>query len=531
MPTTPRGYPYPDPSENIYDPVDLQQLAETIDSDVGGQATAVSRLDAEAARISDDETVSGSWTFTGPLWISEPFLDLRARGVRTNGRGDQTALLQKAIDDVAAAHGQVFIPPTGSDFIRCEGPLILPKTPGWGIRGVERTGSRLKFVGLGASSPAIRWDTRTRGSVEHQTLESFRIERNDDGTLIEFTPSTKDDGSANDDRWKARLKNLTIVCARPRPGEQRTGVLVNIERALKGQLENIWLYGGGLGIRLYYGSHVYMRDLYVPSKASPTDLIKIERGGSHTLIAARSEGSTQEGVSFDLLDCRNTTIVDAKTEGHREAAVFRIKNCVGIVVVNPTVAVPEKTTATAPRGICVINSKAVRVIGGYAGHFNSPRFPEGLALEIDANCRDVGVDGLILAGNDHASTEILNKGTDSWVLAYNLLPSRHHAAFTPFSFGQMSGGGIVARHATARFGTLSDDPVELVQDDNVRIRIGPNEVELLQRLRASPSTPEGAGLGVPHGVPPSSPVDGDLWTTDEGLFVRINGVNRQVNLT
>ena len=33
-----------------------------------------------------------------------------------------------------------------------------------------------------------------------------------------------------------------------------------------------------------------------------------------------------------------------------------------------------------------------------------------------------------------------------------------------------------------------------------------------------------AGLRVPHGAAPTSPVNGDIWTTTAGLFVRINGV-------
>jgi len=37
-------------------------------------------------------------------------------------------------------------------------------------------------------------------------------------------------------------------------------------------------------------------------------------------------------------------------------------------------------------------------------------------------------------------------------------------------------------------------------------------------------TTAGASITVPHGTAPSSPVDGDIWTTTAGLFVRINGV-------
>jgi hypothetical protein len=39
------------------------------------------------------------------------------------------------------------------------------------------------------------------------------------------------------------------------------------------------------------------------------------------------------------------------------------------------------------------------------------------------------------------------------------------------------------------------------------------------------------GFRVPHGAAPSSPVNGDLWTTTGGMFVRINGVTKSVNLT
>ena len=38
------------------------------------------------------------------------------------------------------------------------------------------------------------------------------------------------------------------------------------------------------------------------------------------------------------------------------------------------------------------------------------------------------------------------------------------------------------------------------------------------------STTTKAGLRIPHGAAPTSPVNGDIWTTTAGLFVRINGV-------
>jgi hypothetical protein len=43
------------------------------------------------------------------------------------------------------------------------------------------------------------------------------------------------------------------------------------------------------------------------------------------------------------------------------------------------------------------------------------------------------------------------------------------------------------------------------------------------RIQTPSSTTSEAGLVLPHGVAPTTPVDGDMWTTTAGLYVRING--------
>lgn len=42
-------------------------------------------------------------------------------------------------------------------------------------------------------------------------------------------------------------------------------------------------------------------------------------------------------------------------------------------------------------------------------------------------------------------------------------------------------------------------------------------------LRLGAGTTAAASLNIPHGSAPTSPVNGDIWTTTSGLFVRING--------
>jgi hypothetical protein len=42
-------------------------------------------------------------------------------------------------------------------------------------------------------------------------------------------------------------------------------------------------------------------------------------------------------------------------------------------------------------------------------------------------------------------------------------------------------------------------------------------------LALAASTTGVSPLRIPHGSAPTSPVNGDIWTTSAGLFVRING--------
>lgn len=50
-------------------------------------------------------------------------------------------------------------------------------------------------------------------------------------------------------------------------------------------------------------------------------------------------------------------------------------------------------------------------------------------------------------------------------------------------------------------------------------------------LNLPASTTSVSSIRVAHGVAPSSPVNGDIWTTSAGMFVRINGVTKTVTLT
>lgn len=59
---------------------------------------------------------------------------------------------------------------------------------------------------------------------------------------------------------------------------------------------------------------------------------------------------------------------------------------------------------------------------------------------------------------------------------------------------------------------------------------GPN-ASFTKRVVTPASASGASGFRLPHGEAPSSPVNGDMWTTSAGIFVRVNGVTKTVTTT
>jgi hypothetical protein len=52
-----------------------------------------------------------------------------------------------------------------------------------------------------------------------------------------------------------------------------------------------------------------------------------------------------------------------------------------------------------------------------------------------------------------------------------------------------------------------------------------------KKITAPASATAQASVNIPHGAAPTTPANGDMWTTSAGLFIRINGVTKTVTLT
>lgn len=111
------------------------------------------------------------------------------------------------------------------------------------------------------------------------------------------------------------------------------------------------------------------------------------------------------------------------------------------------------------------------------------------------------------------------RGAASTIVFYSGLMIDTINIVTTSSFGifisQVSGGTV------NNYGIKIED---VTGTGAFAIKTGLGIVNLGDELFLPATTTSRASLNVPHGTAPSSPANGDIWTTSAGLFVRINGV-------
>ena len=85
-------------------------------------------------------------------------------------------------------------------------------------------------------------------------------------------------------------------------------------------------------------------------------------------------------------------------------------------------------------------------------------------------------------------------------------------------------------------GVLSNNTTLILAGDNGagtlvdRLTLTNTTATFAGTVIAPAATASLAPLRIPHGTAPTSPTDGDMWSTTAGLFIRINGVTKTVTL-
>jgi hypothetical protein len=105
-----------------------------------------------------------------------------------------------------------------------------------------------------------------------------------------------------------------------------------------------------------------------------------------------------------------------------------------------------------------------------------------------------------------------DQGTDEKI--WEILVSASNLDFRTRDDG-FSGGNVGI--SLQRTGTVVDE-----------IELNATTIDLNGKVETQASVSGAAGLSIPHGTAPSSPADGDIWTTTAGVFARINGATVQL---
>ncbi len=91
--------------------------------------------------------------------------------------------------------------------------------------------------------------------------------------------------------------------------------------------------------------------------------------------------------------------------------------------------------------------------------------------------------------------------------------------------GQTPTSAPATGHFAIRDGTAGVDRLTIDATGNITCAAN---LTTSGKITGSASVTARASLNLPHGVAPTSPVDGDIWTATTGAFVRINGVTNQL---
>jgi hypothetical protein len=83
--------------------------------------------------------------------------------------------------------------------------------------------------------------------------------------------------------------------------------------------------------------------------------------------------------------------------------------------------------------------------------------------------------------------------------------------------------GITAATADASYYPLSSNPASYLVAADIDGKANLSGATFTGEIITAASTTTTAGLTLPHGTAPSSPQNGEIWTTTAGLFYRING--------
>jgi len=491
--------------------------------------------------------------------------NVRGYGAIGNGSTDDTAAIQAAIDAAFAAGGGVVWFPQG--IYKTTNTIIVKS--GVSVRGAGR-GSAILRPAAGAYAGVV-----VNGATIYATLAMVSVTRASVASLTvdHATNSTTSNGIAiTVDGAGTAAQHCTIVDCEVLPDDSATYAIWNF----KGQHTKILFnyVDGGIttstataqeGIESFGGEDVLVagntvqnvgaNGIYVTSDATSGEskYIRIRdnyiyRCKSGIRVAAGTHARSVHlhgnqisapweygivatigtGVTFqDLQLCDNS--VDGGLEGIRlighAAATFKQISVRGNTLRSQT------STNTGALVLSIFSNTAIDnnaiLDSASSGMYLATTTSITARGNLVENTQHHSVYGdtctsLLLAQNSFKSYNEANGDTPG---AYFTTTTKITVQNNEFTKGTYEAYGVWALPSCDRV-SISDNQVRYTPTFNPVFRNDSTnpEVGLVRgRFLALAATTTQVSLRVPHGSAPTSPVDGDIWTTTAGVFVRVNG--------
>lgn len=119
--------------------------------------------------------------------------------------------------------------------------------------------------------------------------------------------------------------------------------------------------------------------------------------------------------------------------------------------------------------------------------------------------------------------------TGQWVIAARTAAPTNYMRGQVSSYDSSTGALAITVASSGGSGTYTDWSIGLIPDPATLSAYAALAGATFTGLVATvASASGGAGFRLPHGSAPSSPTNGDLWTTTAALFLRLNGATKQM---
>jgi len=228
--------------------------------------------------------------------------------------------------------------------------------------------------------------------------------------------------------------------------------------------------------------------------------------------AAASHTHAQSDVTnltTDLAAKASTAYVDAAVAGLSWKQSVRCKTTANVDLAGGGLA-----NGTTHDGVTVATGDRVLVASQSTGAENGIYLVPASGAASRSTDTDSAAD--ILQASVYVQEGTANADTQ-WVLSTNAPIT---LGSTSLTFTQLSSGGVTGSGTTTKLAKFTGSAA--VGDSAVTENTA--DLTTTKPIILPASTTAIASLRAPHGSAPTSPVDGDWWTTSAGAFVRINGV-------